>query len=120
VSAVGVLLYQMGLAGFAVWLSYGVIALRAWRGYGETRQPLFAILAFGILTVAMNGLLQEEALFSPLAMGPLMALAGLAFGARRWAETSRGSLADMEPPTLPLARARRGQAGHRQHGAEPA
>jgi hypothetical protein len=112
-SAVGVILFQMGVAGLAVWLAYGAIALRAWRGFRETGGAIFAVITFSVLTVAMNGLLQEEALFSPLAMGALMALAGLALGERSWAA---------ETTSLPAHAQAHAHSLHRvvQHGAGPA
>lgn len=79
-SAVGVLLFQMGIAGAVVCLTYAGIALNAWRSFVRTGQASFAVITFGLLCVDVNGLLQEEALFAPLGMGSLMALAGLALG----------------------------------------
>jgi hypothetical protein len=113
-SAVGVILFQMGVAGLAVWLAYGAIALRAWRGFRETGGAIFAVITFSVLTVAMNGLLQEEALFSPLAMGALMALAGLALGELSWAAET-GSL-----PSHAQARSPAALRDAVQHGAGPA
>ena len=38
------------------------------------------LAAFGILITLINGIFQEEALFAPLALGTLLALAGLVLG----------------------------------------
>jgi len=38
------------------------------------------LAAFGILITLVNGIFQQEALFAPLALGMLLALAGLALG----------------------------------------
>jgi hypothetical protein len=79
-SAVGVLLYQMGVAGL---VTLGVllwIALVMWRQFRASgdRMPLAA--ALGILAVMVNGIFQEEALFAPLAMGLMCTFAGVVLG----------------------------------------
>jgi len=53
------------------------VAWRAWRQFLRTRRLEAAVAAFGLLAITTNGLFQEEALFAPLALGILMALAGL-------------------------------------------
>jgi hypothetical protein len=79
-SAVGVLLYQMGMFGLVLFGVIGWIAARLWRRYLETRERLFAAAALGLLAITVNGIFQEEALFSPLALGLLLALCGLLLG----------------------------------------
>lgn len=79
-SAVGVVLYQMGVAGLAVWLGPVAIAWTAWRLALERGSRSLAWPAFAITVAAANGLLQEEALFAPLAMGSCMLFAGIALG----------------------------------------
>jgi hypothetical protein len=79
-SAVGVILYQMGVFGVAVLGAIVWIAMRLWNVYLQTRERIFAIGAFGLLTITVNGLFQEEALFSPLAFGLVVAFAGLLLG----------------------------------------
>jgi hypothetical protein len=79
-SAIGVLLYQMGVAGLVLIGAYAAIALKAWRGFAATGNTALAVLTLVILTIAANALLQEEALFAPLAMGLVMAMAGLMLG----------------------------------------
>lgn len=79
-SAVGVLLYQMGigavlLLGFYVWL-----ALRAWEVHRRTGDAVLAAATFGLLAITTNGVFQEEALFAPLALGTMMLLAGIGLG----------------------------------------
>ena len=54
-------------------LRSGVEAVRA---AGERLQ----INVLGLVTIAVNGIFQEEALFAPLAFGMLAALAGLLLG----------------------------------------
>ena len=79
-SAVGVLLYQMGIAAFAVFGFIGAIgwtAYRTWRSNGN-----FAILwlAVATLVISANAVLQEEAYFSPLALGLALLLGGVGLG----------------------------------------
>ncbi|MDK9697127.1 MAG: hypothetical protein OEL76_12100 [Siculibacillus sp.] len=80
-SAVGVLLYQMGAAGLLVLAYYLDVARAAWRRYARSGLLHQGLAAFGTLVVVVNGLFQEEALFSPLALGLMAAFAGLVLGA---------------------------------------
>ncbi|MBB3998790.1 hypothetical protein [Aureimonas pseudogalii] len=80
-SAVGVLLYQMGfstafLLGVYVWLAWRTTLIAA-----RTRDPLHLAVGFALLAIVFNGLFQEEALFSPLAIGLPLLLCGLIHGA---------------------------------------
>ena len=80
-SAVGVLLYQIGvfaflLIGSYVWISWRVLLIAR-----RTGNSLHLASAFGLLAVIATGLFQEEAYFSPLALGTFMALAGMVVGA---------------------------------------
>lgn len=79
-SAVGVLLYQMGVFGLVLCGVIGWIAIKLWRRYLDTRERVFAVAALGLLTITVNGIFQEEALFSPLALGLLLAFCGLLLG----------------------------------------
>lgn len=79
-SSVGVLLYQMGVFGVVVLGAIVWIALRLWQIYLQSRERIFAIGALGLLTIMVNGIFQEEALFSPLAFGLVIAFAGLLLG----------------------------------------
>ncbi len=79
-SAVGVLLYQMGIAALVPLAYYAVIAFLVWRRYARSMLLPQGLVAFGILITLVNGIFQEEALFAPLALGTFMALAGLALG----------------------------------------
>ena len=79
-SAVGVLLYQMGLAALLPLGFYFAIAMRTWRLYAASGLLTQGFAAFGILVVLVNGFFQEEALFGPPALGLLACLAGLAIG----------------------------------------
>lgn len=80
-SAVGVLLYQMGASGLLVLAYYLDVAREAWRRYARSGLLHQGLAAFGTMVVVVNGLFQEEALFSPLALGLMLAFAGLVLGA---------------------------------------
>jgi hypothetical protein len=79
-SAVGVLLYQMGIAALVPLAFYAFIALRTWRLYRVSGLLPQGLAAFGLLITLVNGIFQEEALFAPLALAMFMCLAGLAIG----------------------------------------
>jgi hypothetical protein len=79
-SAVGVLLYQMGVAALVPLTFYFMIGLKAWRLYARSGILPQGLVAFGIFVVLTNGLFQEEALFAPPALGLLICLAGLVIG----------------------------------------
>lgn len=79
-SAVGVLLYQMGIAALVPLAYYASVGLVAWRLYRTSGLLPQGLAAFGILITLVNGIFQEEALFAPLALAMFMCLAGLAIG----------------------------------------
>ncbi|HKF94183.1 MAG TPA: hypothetical protein VKB96_06200, partial [Gammaproteobacteria bacterium] len=79
-SAVGVLLYQVGIFGIVILAALGWVAAKLWKLYRRTGDRLYAAGALGLITIAVNGIFQEEALFAPLAFGMLAALAGLLLG----------------------------------------
>jgi hypothetical protein len=92
-SAIGVLLYQMGIMAFAVIGLYARVALRALALYEKTRIPQYLVAGAGVLIVLVNGIFQEEALFAPLAMGVMLSFAGVAIGsAERGQGTRAGAL----------------------------
>jgi hypothetical protein len=76
-SAVGVLLYQMGIAALAVLAFFCWLTWRCWREYRRVGLATLAAASFGILALLVNGILQEEALFAPLALALMTLLAGL-------------------------------------------
>ncbi|HLW93506.1 MAG TPA: hypothetical protein VKS78_19685 [Roseiarcus sp.] len=80
-SAVGVMIYQMGIAAFGVLAIYLWLARTAWRLFEILRAPALALAASSIVVILVNGLFQEEALFAPLALGLALFLAGLTLGA---------------------------------------
>jgi hypothetical protein len=79
-SAIGVLLYQMGIAAFVPLGFYVAVALKAWRLYASSGYLTQGLAGFGVMVVLINGLFQEEALFAPLALGLMLSLAGLVIG----------------------------------------
>ena len=79
-SAVGVMLFQMGIAALVLLACVGSLAWRAWRLYIARNDRLTGIVALAVLTMLVNGIFQEEALFSPLALGVMMGLLGLVLG----------------------------------------
>ncbi len=79
-SAVGVLLYQVGIFGILILVILGWIVTRLWKLYRQTDDRLYAMAALALITIGVNGIFQEEALFAPLAFGMLAAYAGLLLG----------------------------------------
>lgn len=79
-SAVGVLLYQMGIAALVPLSYYAAIAFFTWRLYVVSGLLTQGLVAFGIIITLVNGIFQEEALFAPLALGMFASLAGLVIG----------------------------------------
>jgi len=79
-SAVGVLFYQMGVFALVPLAVLVWLAFKLWGLHMRSGDRLFAAAAFSLLTITVNGIFQEEALFSPLAVGVVLALAGLLLG----------------------------------------
>ena len=79
-SAVGVLLFQMGIGALAPLGFCFAMALKAWRYYASSGIPAQGLAGFGVIVVLVNGIFQEEALFAPPALGLLMCLTGLVIG----------------------------------------
>jgi hypothetical protein len=97
-SAIGVLLFQMGVAGFGVIAIYLWMARTAWRLYKIWRAPALAFAASAITIILVNGLFQEEALYAPLALGLILSLTGLTFGALDF--RTHGERIPQTPPAL--------------------
>jgi hypothetical protein len=108
-SAIGVLLFQMGVAGFGLLAIYLWMARTAWRLFKVWRAPALAFSASAIAIILVNGLFQEEALFAPLALGLVLSLTGLTFGAldlRTYAARAVGASNPVRPqsPSASLER----------------
>ena len=86
-SAVGVMLYQMGIGSLLFFGFLAALARYAWRQLIATgdSDALFAFV--GIITLSANAVLQEEAFYSPLALGFCLLLVGVALGTR-WREAA--------------------------------
>ncbi|WJR68286.1 hypothetical protein QTA58_05905 [Neorhizobium sp. CSC1952] len=84
-SAVGVMLYQMGIGSFAFFGFLAALALSARKHLIETGEPDFLFAFVAIVTISANAVLQEEAFFSPLALGFCLLLVGISLGTR-WRE----------------------------------
>jgi hypothetical protein len=79
-SAVGVMLYQMGIGSFVFFGFLAALAVSAGRRLIETGRPDFLFAFVAIVTISANAVLQEEAFFSPLALGLALLLTGVSFG----------------------------------------
>lgn len=79
-SAVGVLLHQMGVAAFCLLAIYFWVSLKTYKISLVSAVPLHSVASFILAIVVINGIFQEEALFSPLALGLIMALNGHIIG----------------------------------------
>lgn len=94
-SAVGVMLYQMGIGSFVFFGFLAALAATARRLLIETGEPDFLFAFVVIVTISANAVLQEEAFFSPLALGFCLLLVGISLGTRwREAALERGHLRD--------------------------
>lgn len=87
-SAVGVMLYQMGVAALVYFGFLAAIAHKCARLYIRQGNADALCGFLLIVIIATNGMLQEEAFFSPLALGFAMLLVGLCLG-RSFSETHR-------------------------------
>jgi hypothetical protein len=79
-SAIGVLLYQMGLFAFVLLAVVAWIALKLWKCYLGSGSRLHATVSLALITLTVNGIFQEEAIFAPLAFGVAFGFAGLLLG----------------------------------------
>jgi len=91
-SSIGVLMYQMGIAAFGIVAFYCWTAWRVMTIARETGNSLHAAAALSLLVMVTNGLFQEEAFFSPLALALYLGIAGMILGAavRTGLDLSRG------------------------------
>ena len=74
------MLYQMGIGSFVFFGFLAAIAFAARRLLLTTGNPEFLFVFAGVITLSANALLQEEAFYSPLALGFCLLLAGLSLG----------------------------------------
>ena len=95
--AIGVLIYQMGMAAFVPLGFYFAMALKAWRLYATSGNLTQGLAGFGVMVVLLNGLFQEEALFAPPALGLLLSLTGLVIGSQIRMQTIAEREAELDP-----------------------
>lgn len=75
-SAVGVMLYQMGIGALAFFGFLFAIAARLLKRFLATSRPEY-LAGFAMITVvSANAVLQEEAYYSPLALGLILVITG--------------------------------------------
>ena len=86
-SAVGVMLYQMGIGSMVFFGFLAALAVSARRLLLKTGNPEFLFAFVAVVTISTNAVLQEEAFYSPLALGFCLLLVGTAFGTH-WREES--------------------------------
>ncbi|MHA6687417.1 hypothetical protein [Mesorhizobium sp. A556] len=96
-SAVGVMLYQMGVGSVVFFGFLAALANTARKLLLKTGNPEFMFAFVGIVTISTNAVLQEEAFYSPLALGFCLLLVGTAFGTH-WREESFAARFRPPPP----------------------
>ncbi|MDB5560815.1 MAG: hypothetical protein JWN11_233 [Hyphomicrobiales bacterium] len=87
-SAVGVMLYQMGVGSFVFLGFLAALARHARRRLIATGDHDFLFIFVIVVTISANAVLQEEAFFSPLALGFCLLLTGASLG-DQWRNASR-------------------------------
>ena len=79
-SALGVMLYQMGIGSFVFLGFLALLARTAWRTFRVSGNYSILFIFVSVVTISANAVLQEEAYFSPLALGFCLLLGGVALG----------------------------------------
>jgi len=87
-SAIGVMLYQMGIGSLLFLAFLLAIARAAWRAYRRSGDFAVLFLVVAVVAITANAVLQEEAFFSPLALGFALLLGGARLAAH-WSPTSQ-------------------------------
>jgi hypothetical protein len=103
-SGVGVLLFQMGICGLFLLGTMTWLAVKLWGLHIVYKDRLMGVGAIALLTIMVNGIFQEEALFAPLAFGFASALMGLLLGRAYKSRTAPAqfSRANRAPSALSL------------------
>jgi hypothetical protein len=89
-SAVGVMLYQMGIGAFVFFGFVAAVAVICRRLFLKTGDELFAFGFIALVVTSANAVLQEEAYLSPLALGFSLLLIGVSLGSY-WREVLSGT-----------------------------
>ncbi len=79
-SAIGVMLYQMGIGSLVFFGFLFAMARTAWRSFARGADFSVLFLFVAVVVVSANAVLQEEAFFSPLALGLCLLLGGATLG----------------------------------------
>lgn len=79
-SAIGVMLYQMGIAATAYFAFLLGLARACYLAFQRSGNPRFLFALIATVTIFTNALLQEEAIYSPLALGLALLLVGISLG----------------------------------------
>ncbi len=79
-SAIGVMFYQMGIGSLAFLGFLVALAVTCRRLFTRTGDQVFLFGFVAIISITANAILQEEAFFSPLALGFVLLLVGVALG----------------------------------------
>lgn len=88
-SAVGVMLYQMGIGTFVFFGFLAALVRLNWRLFRKTGNQIFLFAFVTIVMIMANAVLQEEAFYSPLALGFCLIIVGLSLGTH-WRERRDG------------------------------
>lgn len=89
-SAIGVMIYQMGIGSLAYLGFLFAIARTSWRTFKATGDFSLLFLYVAVVVISANAVLQEEAYFSPLALGLCLLLGGVSLGSH-WNPLNRRS-----------------------------
>ena len=79
-SAVGVMLYQMGIGAFVFFGFVAALAVICRSLFLKTGDEIFAFGFIALVVTSANAVLQEEAYLSPLALGFSLLLIGVSLG----------------------------------------
>ena len=79
-SAIGVMIYQMGIGSLAYLGFLFAVARTSWRAYKASGDFSLLFLYVAAVVISANAVLQEEAFFSPLALGFGLLLGGVSLG----------------------------------------
>lgn len=90
-SAVGVLLYQIGIMSAVLFAIYLWMSKTAYRLYQVFHSSALLWVSGVIVIILVNGFFQEEALFAPLSFGFILSITGLTLGAIDRIIVSEGS-----------------------------
>ncbi len=102
-SALGVMLYQMGIAALAYFAILLGIVRTCYFAFAITRAPQFLFGIAAITTIVANSVLQEEAIYSPLALGLTLLLVGVGLG-QYWRQQAIQSSTPYVDNTVPHIR----------------